>query len=111
MPGLFVEPGSDIANTYAPSEIPSAETPGGENYYRWVREDVGEWIAAAGSSPDLDVRRENYCKVANAIREDVISFPLNQFAEGSVYSNKMHGYAVSTWEWATWDAENWWIEQ
>ena len=109
--GLFAEPGNDIANRYHPDRIPSAEVPGGDNTYRWVREDVGEWIEAANSTPDIEERRENFCLVADAIREDIITFPILQFSEGSIYSNKMHGYAVSTWEYATWDAENWWIEQ
>jgi ABC-type transport system substrate-binding protein len=91
--------------------VPSADVPGGENYHRWVRDDVGQWIAAANSSPDQEVRRENFCNVATAIREDIPTFPILQFAEGSLYSVKMHGFTVSTWEWATWDAENWWVEQ
>ena len=41
---------------YAPDQIPSADNPGGENYHRWVRDDVGEWIQAANSSPDVEVR-------------------------------------------------------
>ena len=109
--GLFAEPGADIANRYGPDKVPSADNPGGENIYRWVREDVGERIEAANSSPDLEVRRENFCMVADAIREDIITFPILQFAEGSAYSNRLHGYAVSTWEWSTWDVENWWLEQ
>jgi peptide/nickel transport system substrate-binding protein len=109
--GFFAEPGADIYNRFAPDQVPSAEVPGGENYYRWVRQDVGEWIAAANTSPDPAVRKENFCNVANAIREDIPTFPILQFAEGSVYSIKMHNFTVSTWEYATWDAENWWIEQ
>lgn len=109
--GLFAEPGADIANRYSPDRVPSADNPGGENFLRWVRDDVGEWIAAANSTSDLDVRRENFCKVADALREDIVSFPILQFSEGSAYSNRLHGYAVSTWEWATWDVENWWLEE
>ena len=53
-----------------------------------MRDDVGEWIDAANASPDMEVRRENFCKVADAIREDILSFPILQFSEGSVYSNR-----------------------
>ena len=109
--GLFAEPGADIDNRYSPDQVPSAETPGGENFYRWVRDDVGEWIAAANSSPDQAVRKENFCNVATALREDIVTFPILQFSEGSVYSHRMHNFTVSTWEYATWDSENWWIEQ
>ena len=109
--GFFAEPGADIANQYGPDQVPSADNPGGENVYRWVRDDVGEWIDAANSSPDLEVRRENFCNVADALREDIVTFPILQFAEGSAYSLKLHGFTVSTWEWSTWDAENWWLEQ
>ena len=109
--GLFAEPGADIAKIYGPDQVPSAEQPGGDNIYRWVRQDVGEWIRAANGTPDLEARRENFCKVADAIREDIPLFPILQFSEGSVYSNRMHGFTVSTWEYSTWDAENWWLEQ
>lgn len=109
--GWTAEPGADIYEDFYPTDVPSAENPGGGNYIRWVREDVGEWIDAGNSSPDVEVRRENFCNVANALREDIATFPLLQFSEGSVYSNRIHGYTVSTWEWGSWDAENWWIEQ
>jgi peptide/nickel transport system substrate-binding protein len=109
--GWFAEPGKQIHESLSPDQVPSAENSSGDNFLRWVREDVGEWIAAANSSPDVEVRRENFCKVADALREDIPVFPLLQFSEGSVYSNRLHGYTVSTWEWATWDAENWWVEQ
>ena len=49
--------------------------------------------------------------MATALREDIVTFPILQFSEGSVYSHRMHNFTVSTWEYATWDAENWWIEQ
>ncbi len=109
--GFFAEPGNQMVNRFHPDSIPTADNPGGENFHRWVRDDVGAWIDAGGGSPDVDVRRENYCNVAAAIREDVITFPILQFAEGSVYANNLRGFTVSTWEWATWDAENWWLEQ
>lgn len=109
--GWFAEPGKDILLDHHPDQVPSAENPGGTNISRWVREDVGEWIEAANSSPDIETRRENFCKVADAHREDIPTFPILQFSEGSVYSNRIHGYTVSTWEYATWDAENWWVEQ
>jgi peptide/nickel transport system substrate-binding protein len=109
--GWFAEPGKQIHEQLAPDQVPSAENASGDNFLRWVREDVGEWIDAANSSPDVEVRRENFCRVAEAYREDIPAFPILQFSEGSVYSNRLHGYTVSTWEWATWDAENWWVEQ
>jgi peptide/nickel transport system substrate-binding protein len=109
--GLFAEPGADIEQDFASSMIPSETNQGGTNIYRWNRQDVDAWIKAANSTPDINVRRENFCKVANALREDIVTFPILQFAEGSVYSHKLHGFTVSTWEWSTWDAENWWLEQ
>ncbi|HKG26402.1 MAG TPA: peptide ABC transporter substrate-binding protein [Thermomicrobiales bacterium] len=109
--GLPAEPGADIAQDFAPDMVPSATNQGGTNIYRWVRDDVGQWIKAANGSPDVNVRRENFCKVATAIRQDIVTFPILQFSEGSVYSNKLHGFTVSTWEWSTWDSENWWLEQ
>lgn len=109
--GFFIEPHQSIRRQYHPSMVPAADNPSGQNYWRWVRDDVGEWIDAAGSTPDIEERRENYQRVADAMREDVIMVPVFQFTEGSAYSLKMHGYTVSTWEYSTWDCENWWLEE
>jgi peptide/nickel transport system substrate-binding protein len=108
--GYFIEPGAAIARNYAPDQVPSDANPGGENFARWVREDVGEWLVTANTSPDVETRRENFCNVATALREDVVNFPLYQFLEGGVFSHKLHGFTVTTWGFATWDAENWWLE-
>mgnify|MGYP003382148637 CR=1 FL=1 len=108
--GFFIEPHQTIARQFHPDSVPSADNPSGANYWRWVREDVGEWIDAAGSTPDLETRRENYQNVATALREDVVNIPVGRFTEGSAYALKMHGYIVSTWEYSTWDCENWWLE-
>ena len=93
-PGWFAEPGKDIVQDFDPAGVPSAENPGGRNITRWVRDDVGEWLAAGNTTPDVEERRENFCNIANALREDVATFPLLQFSEGSVYANRLHGYTV-----------------
>ncbi|MBA2598304.1 MAG: peptide ABC transporter substrate-binding protein [Chloroflexia bacterium] len=108
--GWFAEPGKEIVQDLHPEQVPSAQNPGGRNIYRWVREDVGEWFDTANGTPDVAVRRENFCNAASAYREDIVSLPVLQFSEGSVYANRIHGYTVSTWEYAPWDAENWWVE-
>jgi peptide/nickel transport system substrate-binding protein len=109
--GFFIEPHDSIYLQYHPSQVPTEDNPGGQNYWRWVRDDVGEWIDAAGATPDQEERRANYQKVADAAREDVIMIPVFQFTEGSAYSTRLHGFTVSTWEYSTWDCENWWFEE
>lgn len=107
--GFFIEPHNSIVLRYHPDSVPSASNPSGQNYMRWVRKDVGEWLDAAGETPDRDERRANYQKVADALREDVVVIPVVQFLEGNAYSTSLHGFAVSTWEYSTWDAQNWWL--
>lgn len=109
--GFFIEPQSEIYAEFHSSQIPSAENPAGQNIYRWMRDDVDEALAAAGATIDVEERRAAYQTVAEAIREDIPTFPVQQFREGSAYSTSMHGFTVSTWEWSTWDCENWWLEQ
>ncbi|HVX28992.1 MAG TPA: peptide ABC transporter substrate-binding protein, partial [Nitrolancea sp.] len=108
--GFFIEPQDSIRARFHPSQVPSAENPSGANIYRWVREDVGKWIDEAGATPDREKRRAAYQKVAEAMREDIPNLPVAQFGEGSAYATNMHGFAVSTWEYSTWDAMNWWLE-
>jgi peptide/nickel transport system substrate-binding protein len=108
--GFRIEPHQAIRRAFHPTQVPSEELQSGQNFWRWVREDVGEWIDAAGATPDIEKRREAYCMVADAMREDVVNIPILQFSEGNAYSTRIHGFTVSAWEWSTWDAENWWLE-
>ena len=64
--GLFAEPGNDIANRYHPDRIPSADVPGGDNIYRWVRDD--EWIEAANATPmsSSDMRTSAWWRTQSA---------------------------------------------
>ena len=111
-PGWFAEPGEDIVQSLAPDQVPSAENPGGENFYplgargrRRVDRRRQQHPGRGGAARELLQRRRRLCAKTSP------TFPILQFSEGSVYSNRMHGYTVSTWEYATWDAENWWVEQ
>ncbi len=109
--GFFIEPHSEIFAEFHSSGIPGEDNPAGQNIYRWQRDDVDEALEAAGATIDVEERRAAYQIVADAIREDIPTFPVQQFTEGSAYSTRMHGFIVSTWEWSTWDCENWWLEQ
>lgn len=109
--GFFIEPHTEIYAEFHSSGIPSAENPAGQNIYRWMRDDVDKALEAAGATIDVEERRAAYQTVADAIREDIPTFPVQQFREGSAYSTSLHGFIVSTWEWSTWDCENWWLEQ
>ena len=109
--GFFIQPHDSIRRRYASDEIPSAANPSGQNFWRWNRQDVDGWIEEAGLTPDREKRRAAYQKIADAMREDVLNIPVLNFTEGSAYSTKLHGFTVSTWEYSTWDCENWWLEQ
>lgn len=108
--GFEQDPHATVANSWALDQIPSADTPDGENYYRWQNPKADEAIKTAGSTPDIEARKAAYCALAEEINKDVISVYLYLFQDGYGLNKKVHGYTVSTWGSLSWDVANWWIE-
>jgi peptide/nickel transport system substrate-binding protein len=106
-----VEPHLIIRNTWHSANIPSATNPGGANYTRFTNPKADRLIDAAGSTLDLDTRHDLYCQLAKIDREVLPIIYLYQFNEGNAYSRRLQGYVVSTWEWSTWDAKEWYLAE
>jgi peptide/nickel transport system substrate-binding protein len=106
-----VEPHLTIRNTWHSASIPSANNPGGANYTRFNNPEADKLIDAAGSTLDLDARHDLYCQLVKIDREVLPIIYLYQFNEGNAYSVRLKGYTVSTWEWSTWDAKEWYLEE
>jgi peptide/nickel transport system substrate-binding protein len=105
-----VEPHATIFNLWHSSRIPSAEVPGGANYTRFNSPEADELIDAAGSTLDIEERQRLYCEMVGIEREHLPIVYLYQFNEGSAYATRLNGYVVSTWEWSTWDAAEWYLD-
>jgi peptide/nickel transport system substrate-binding protein len=105
-----VEPHATIRHTWHSSEIPSAENPGGNNVTRFNVPEADELIDAAGATLDFDERADLYRQFAEIEREVRPIIYIFQFQEGNAYSTRLQNYVVSTWEWSTWDAKEWYLE-
>lgn len=105
-----IEPHQTIFLTWHSSQIPSEQVPGGGNYSRFVSPEADQLIEAAGATLDLSERQRLYEEMAKIEREHLPIIYLYQFTEGNAYSRRLKGYTVSTWEWSTWDAKEWYLE-
>ncbi len=109
--GAGINPQSHVFDLLASSSIPSEENGGtGGNCSRWSNPEVDAWLAEAGSSPSLTVRKADYCNIAEAIQQDVPQIYLYQFQDGSALSTSLQGVEPNTWAGITWDAANWNLE-
>jgi len=104
------EPQDTVISQWRSDQIPSAENPEGRNYFRWVSQEADEAISRAGSTPDLNERKEAYCILAAEINKDLPNLYLYLMKDGYGFNKKLHGYVVSTWGSMTWDVANWWVE-
>jgi len=104
------EPQDTIISQWRSDQIPNAQKPDGRNYFRWVDSKADAYIDAAGISPDLNIRKDAYCKLAKEMSQQLPVMYLYLLKDSTAYSNKLHGFQVSTWGSLTWDAANWWIE-
>jgi peptide/nickel transport system substrate-binding protein len=105
--GYYLEPQGDVQSSYLSTNIPSADSPDGGNYFRWVNPKADEAIQTAGGTFDQAARRDAYCQLGKLIQEDAVQDYLYLFQDGYGFSSKLTGYTVSTWGSMTWDVQNW----
>ena len=67
-------------------------------------------LAIAGSTLDLETRREAYCQLSDLIAAELPEIRLYLSEDGQGFSNRLHGYTMSTWGSLTWDAQNWTLD-
>jgi len=105
--GFYLEPQGDVEAYYLSTNIPNADNPDGDNYFRWVNPKADEAIEKAGSTFDQDVRRQAYCDLGRLIQDDAVQDYIFLWQDGYGFSTNLTGYVVSTWGSMTWDVQNW----
>jgi hypothetical protein len=60
---------------------------------------------------ELSKRKEMYCKIAQAVVDEIPELYLFLFQDGYGFNKKLHGYELNTWGTMTWDVQNWWMEE
>jgi len=103
-------PQSRLEQVYSTTSIPGPDNQSGHNWTRWVDPEVDRLLADAGGTFNLDAARADYCKLGEQILDQVPQIFLFIIKDGYGFSNKVHGYNVSTWGSMTWDVQNWWLE-
>jgi peptide/nickel transport system substrate-binding protein len=105
--GFTTEPQGYNYDAYHSSRIPSAENPTGGNYFRWINPEVDAAIEEAGVSFDVQTRKDAYCKVGQAVIDDLPQVYLYLFQDNYGIADNLEGYTLSTWGSMSWGAQNW----
>ncbi len=108
--GFTTEPQGYNFDAYHSTRIPTAENPTGGNYFRWVNADVDAALETAGSSFDLQTRKDAYCTVGQAVIDDLPQVYLYLFQDNYGVADNLEGYVLSTWGSMSWGAQNWKIK-
>ncbi len=109
--GFTTEPQGYNYDAYHSSRIPTAENPTGGNYFRWVNPDVDAALETAGSSFDIQTRKDAYCTVGQAVIDDMPQVYLYLFQDNYGVADNLEGYTLSTWGSMSWGAQNWKYKQ
>jgi ABC-type transport system substrate-binding protein len=103
-----VDPQSQIEGYFASSAIPTEANAGaGFNYSRWVNEEADELIALAGSSPDIEVRKDAYRQIMALISAELPHIYLYDRAEINLTRSHIQNFQVNPWSAQTWNVEDW----
>ncbi|MFN8413032.1 MAG: peptide ABC transporter substrate-binding protein [Anaerolineales bacterium] len=105
--GFTTEPQGYNFDAYHSSRIPTAENPTGGNYFRWVNPEVDKALETAGSSFDIQTRKDAYCKVGQAVIDDLPQVYLYLFQDNYGVADNLTGYTLSTWGSMSWGSQNW----
>ena len=105
--GFTTEPQGYNFDAYHSSRITTAEAPTGGNYFRWVNPEVDVALEVAGASFDIQTRKDAYCKVGQAVIDDLPQVYLYLFQDNYGVADNLEGYILSTWGSMSWGAQNW----
>jgi len=107
-----VDPQNFIANRFSSVNIPSELNGGsGDNYYRWVDDELDSLVELAGSTPDQDIRRDAYQKIAEMAKDQVPMIYLYDRAEVVGLSSDFMGYEENIWANAGYGSDKWWLDR
>lgn len=103
-----VDPQSQIEGIFASSQIPlEANAGAGFNYSRWINEEADQLIAAAGATPDLEVRKELYRQVMEIVAEELPHIYLYDRANIDLSRARVQNFEVNSWANDTWNTQDW----
>ncbi|MBK9600846.1 MAG: peptide ABC transporter substrate-binding protein [Anaerolineales bacterium] len=105
--GFTTEPQGYNFDAYHSSRIPTAENPTGGNYFRWVNSEVDAALEAAGTSFDSQTRKDAYCKVGQAVLDELPQVYLYLFQDNYGIADNLTGYTLNTWGSMSWGVQNW----
>ena len=105
--GFTTEPQGYNFDAYHSSRITTAENPTGGNYFRWENDIVDGALERAGSSFDLQTRKDAYCIVGSAVINDLPQVYLYLFQDNYGIADSLTGYTLNTWGSMSWGAQNW----
>jgi peptide/nickel transport system substrate-binding protein len=110
--GYPIDPQRFLEDLFATSGIPSEENGGGGyNFYRWVSDDVDALLAEAGSSPDLEKRKELYQQLSEMVTEEVPLIYLYDRMRVNGLSEDFIGFDNNMWTTVSWNSDEWWLDR
>jgi peptide/nickel transport system substrate-binding protein len=109
--GFTTEPQSYNFDAYHSSRIPTEENSTGGNYFRWVNPKVDAALETAGTSFDLQTRKDAYCEIGQAVQDDLPQVYIYLFQDNYGVADNLEGYVLSTWGSMSWGAQNWKYKQ
>ena len=105
------DPQGQMENYYASSNIPAADNKGlGYNFHRWINDEADQLIKLAGSSPDLQKRKDAYQRLCELIDQEVPAIYLYDRIKINAYRDTLQGWVANSWQGMGWNAEGWWLK-
>lgn len=85
-------PDPSVTNSLASDQIPSKDSPGGQNYYGWRDDEATALMKASDAEVDEEKRVEQYRSLGKMMARDIISIPLYPKPQILVWnSNRLGG--------------------
>ncbi len=103
-----IDPQSQLEGYFASWNMPTEANGGrGFNYSRWIDEEFDKWIKLAGSTPDMEKRKEYYQKAVERIAVGLPHIYLYDRSEIHLTRKRVQGFRVNPWSNQTWNVAEW----
>lgn len=105
--GYYIDP-TEWAGGFTTAQIPTAETPGGNNL-RYQNPEFDALVQRASETLDQAARAEAYAEAARIFARDRVALPLYSSAWGWAWSSRLQGVQTDYWDGMWPSAASWTI--
>lgn len=106
-----IDPHTTVFTRYHSKNIPTQANCSGQNYTRVKNADMDKFIEAAGSTLDLEKRKQAYASALKILNDQYVIIWLYDRSDIDARQDALRGWEGNAWQRFTWNLQDWYLKK